>query len=134
MKRWLIKKTDSLENLYRLVDSFCKRHILDDRTSFALNLVAEELFTNILKYTPESNRDILVNLVLKKEQIILELTAFDVEKFDITQQPEVNINLSLEDRKTGGLGLHLVRQMVDEIHYEYQNRESKITLIKKREA
>jgi anti-sigma regulatory factor (Ser/Thr protein kinase) len=58
------------------------------------------------------------------------LTDRDVDPFDITRAPEVDITRVIEERVPGGLGLHLVRQMADEVEYDYNEatRESRITL------
>ena len=60
----------------------------------------------------------------------MSLTDFDTEPFDITQTNEVDVNKRIEERKPGGLGLHLTKRMVDKIDYDYKDRKSKITLIK----
>ena len=54
----------------------------------------------------------------------------DVEPFDITRAPDVDIDAPIEEREPGGLGLHLIRRMVDSVEYEYvkERRQSRITL------
>ena len=56
----------------------------------------------------------------------------DAEPFDIMAAPEADINLPIEERKPGGLGIHLIRKMVDTIQYSYvaEQRTSRITFRK----
>jgi anti-sigma regulatory factor (Ser/Thr protein kinase) len=53
-----------------------------------------------------------------------------VEPFDVTRLPDVDIEMPIEGRDAGGLGLHLIRRMADSIEYDYdvQQRESRITV------
>ena len=59
----------------------------------------------------------------------VSLTDYDVERFDPREVAPVDVDAPLDDRAPGGLGLYLVLKMVDSIHYEYRNRQSKITFI-----
>jgi anti-sigma regulatory factor (Ser/Thr protein kinase) len=56
----------------------------------------------------------------------------DAEPFDIMAAPEADVNLPIEQRKPGGLGIHLIRKMVDTIQYSYvaEQRTSRITFRK----
>ena len=51
--------------------------------------------------------------------------------FDPTARPEVDTTLSAEDRSIGGLGIHLIRQIMDRINYERSDEHNILTLIKK---
>jgi anti-sigma regulatory factor (Ser/Thr protein kinase) len=51
--------------------------------------------------------------------------------FDPTQRPEVDITLPAEKRNIGGLGIHLVRQLIDKIHYRREEGKNVLTLVKK---
>jgi anti-sigma regulatory factor (Ser/Thr protein kinase) len=60
----------------------------------------------------------------------LTLVDRDVESFDITRSPDVDIGKPIEAREPGGLGLHLVKRMADRIDYDYlpQTRQSRTTV------
>ena len=97
------------------------RHVVD--------LATEELFVNMVTYNTESNEDILIEMMPHALGLEVRLTDYDVERFDPTNVASVDIDAPLEERTPGGLGLYLVMKMVDSIHYEYRNRQSKITFI-----
>jgi len=121
----------SLENIFAFMEKCLLASEIEQSDVFALNFAVEELFTNVVKYNLESKADILLRLEQKGREIKLEIIDPDAEPFDVTQMPEVNTRQPLEKRQIGGLGLHLVKKMVDKIDYNYQNRQSKITITKK---
>jgi anti-sigma regulatory factor (Ser/Thr protein kinase) len=97
-----------------------------------IDLVVEELFTNMVKYSPESIAEVDVRLERIDGGVEVTLTDHDVEPFDVTQRPEVNVDLPIEQRKPGGLGLHLIRRLTDSVEYRYssEDRQSRIIIRK----
>jgi len=124
------KKINSLDAIFDFVEDFIadNQHLRMD--SNAINFAVEEIFTNLVKYNTESKRDILIELEIIDSDLVTSLTDFNVSKFDITEVDEVDTTLGVEERKVGGLGLHLVNKFVDKLEYEYKNSNSKITLLK----
>ncbi|MCH8872697.1 ATP-binding protein [candidate division KSB1 bacterium] len=120
----------SLDEIFKFINEFSAKTGVDESVVFTINLVVEELFTNIVKYTSENSNEILLQLKKNEDDLIIHLTDFDVDPFDITKTAEVDTKQSLEERRVGGLGIHLVKQMIDKIEYEYKDRQSKIILIK----
>jgi anti-sigma regulatory factor (Ser/Thr protein kinase) len=133
MEKKFKRNIKSLNQIFNFIAEFITSNNIDETISFTINLVVEELFTNMVKYNLENSNDILITLDKDQDNLIISLIDFDVEPFDVTKTEGVNISKSLKERKIGGLGLHLVKQMVDKINYEYKNGNSKITLIKQLE-
>ncbi|RMD95499.1 MAG: ATP-binding protein [Calditrichaeota bacterium] len=131
MQKKFKRSLDALDRVFDFIDSFIQKYKVNEQVAFTMKLVIEELFTNMVKYNSDNPNEILIDLKHKNQELIMQLVDFDVEPFDITQSPSVDISQSIKERKVGGLGLQLVKQMVDEINYEYKNRNSIITLIKK---
>jgi anti-sigma regulatory factor (Ser/Thr protein kinase) len=130
MQKRFKRDINSLNSIFKFIEAFAEQHNFDQGILFALNLVVEELFTNVVKYNAENQNAVLIELEKKNNDITIALTDFDVEPFDITKRPELNLDQHLGKRKVGGLGIHLVKKMVDRIDYEYKNRRSKIILTK----
>ncbi len=129
MKRSFEKNIDSLNDVFDFTSKFVDSHNIDDKTAFAVSLAIEELFTNIVKYSGGDEK-ISILLNIKDKNLIIQLTDFDVEKFDLTKAKHLDVTKALEERAVGGIGLHLVRNMVDRITYEYKDRVACITLTK----
>ncbi len=118
--------------LFEFTSEFFAMHGVDRRLQGAVDLALEELFTNMVKYSPESRSAVRIDLVKVQGGIEVTLTDSGVEPFDVTQAPDVDIHAPIEERQPGGLGLHLVRRLVDHLGYEYtkETRQSRITFRK----
>ena len=130
MEKTFSRNLDQLHQVFSFLDSFAEASDLDMSVSLPVRLAVEELFTNMVKYNKDSRADITLAIDRSDESVTIILTDFDTEPFDITSTGEVDVTASLEERTPGGLGIHLVKRMVDEIHYRYKDRVSQITLIK----
>jgi serine/threonine-protein kinase RsbW len=97
---------------------------------FGVQLGLEELFTNLVKYGAGAH-PIEIELVRRPALLTASLTDVDVEPFDPTAAPDADVTLPLEERRPGGLGLHLIRRVVDRVDYTYENRRSRTTLVKR---
>ena len=124
------RKIDSLESIYLFIVEFTELNKLDNKFVFTINLIIEELFTNMVKYSPGNTNDILISLSTDSEKFIVSMIDYDVEPFDIRETKEYDPTKPLEERRIGGVGIPLIKKIMDKIDYEYKNRESKITLIK----
>ena len=120
----------SLAGVFDFMKEFMVSNGIDDTSAYSSNLAVEEIFTNFVKYGAMSDSEISVSLTRDADRLIISIADPDSEEFDVTAFPEADTNLPLKERKIGGLGIHLVRQMMDEVKYEYEDRNSKITLVK----
>jgi len=130
MKQRFKRDINSLERIFHFIRDFGTQTKLDDRNVNAINLVVEELFTNMVKFNPGNTNDISIGLSRDPDKITISIIDYDVEPFDIRETEDYDPTLPLEERRIGGLGIPLVKKFVDKIDYEYKNRQSKITLIK----
>jgi anti-sigma regulatory factor (Ser/Thr protein kinase) len=128
MTQFFPRRTGSLEAIFAFTRETLRQLGVNPSQEFRVNLILEELFTNMVKYSRESDRDVRVEIDARKDALVLSLTDFDVEPFDITRAPEVDVDQPLAERRPGGLGIHLVKQMAESITYEYRDRTSKTTL------
>lgn len=107
-------------------ERFFDEHGVDPCLRMSVDLCVEELFVNMVTYNTESTERILLEMAPADGGVEISLTDFDVERFDPTESGEVDVDAPLAARTPGGLGLYLVMKMVDSIHYDYHNRQSKI--------
>ena len=122
----------ALDKLFNFLDTFIVKHQLDVSFAFAIKLVVEELFVNMVKYNRDNPNPLSVSLAKDEDKVIVELVDYNVDPFDITKMGEFDRTRSLEEREAGGMGIPLVKKMMDDIQYDYNpaERTSKIQLIK----
>ena len=129
MQRKFKRDFGELKNIVKMTELVFQEMNLPAGLRNVVDLATEELFVNMVTYNTESKEDILIEMVPHALGLEVRLTDYDVERFDPTSAAGVDIDAPLEERTPGGLGLYLVIKMVDSIHYEYRNRQSKITFI-----
>jgi phosphoserine phosphatase RsbU/P len=130
VQRYFARGNESLDGIFRFIGDFIAARSLDPELHLPVCFIVEELFTNFVKYNTGSPHDISLSLGHTPEQLTVRITDFDVESFDVTRAPAVDIDKPLQERQPGGLGLHLVQQMADTLQYEYLERRSTITFTK----
>jgi phosphoserine phosphatase RsbU/P len=124
---------DAIPDIFAFTAAFFANEGIDRSLLSSVDLTVEELFTNMVKYSAsKSGAEIRIDMVGVANGVEVTLTDYDVAPFDVTQAPDVDIDAPIEQRKPGGLGLHLIRRMVDFVHYEYsaESRQSRITFRK----
>jgi serine/threonine-protein kinase RsbW len=124
------REIDSVRSIHGLVHAFFSERDIDSDYLFAVDLAVEEIFTNMVKYG-DGDREIDVELDLQDDRLTIRLTDHDVSPFDITAAEEIDIGRPLQERPIGGLGIHLVKKLMDEIDYVYEDRRSTIILVKR---
>ena len=126
----LKRSVHELPAIVAATDRFFSERGIDDALRMPVDLSIEELFVNLVKYNQGTDRDITLRLDWVGDSVEVCLTDHDVEPYDPTRVPHLDVAAPLAERRPGGMGLYLVSKMVDAIHYEYRNRESRITFTK----
>ena len=108
-----------LERLTGEIGRFCGEHSLPDDVEFQLNLVLEELFVNAVRHggcegIPEAAS---VRIVLEEDGAVQVSFSDRGGPFDLTAAPDADIHAPLSERQAGGLGIHLVRQIMRDVSY-----------------
>jgi anti-sigma regulatory factor (Ser/Thr protein kinase) len=120
---------DALDPIVAFTAQAFARLSLDGRLRTRVDLAVEELFTNMVKYG-RGNAPVQVRLRAVDGGVEVSLIDPDGDPFDVTQAPDVDIDKPIEERKPGGLGLHLLKRMADRIDYDYApaTRQIRITV------
>jgi serine/threonine-protein kinase RsbW len=134
MEQSFARSHQSLDPIFSFVDDFISANKLEEKVVFPIKLAIEELFTNLVRHNEGGKQHITISMDRQNKEIVIQLKDYDVEPFDISKVEKVDINKPLSEREVGGLGIHLVKSIVDKIAYEYKNRTMCVTVIKNLEA
>lgn len=134
MEKSIILANDisEISKLNEFVEEIGNEFSLTPDVVFNVNLVLEEAIVNVINYAyPKEKREsIYLSAQLHEGSIVFVLTDTGMQ-FDPTKAPEADITLSLEDRPIGGLGIFLIRQIMNEVSYERIDGKNVLTLSKK---
>ena len=121
MEKSIILANDisEISRLYEFVEEVGNDFELSPDIVFNLNLVLEEAVVNIINYAypKEEHESIYLSARMHEGSIVLVLTDTGKE-FDPTAAPEADVTLSADDRQIGGLGIFLIRHIMNEVKYE----------------
>lgn len=131
MRRSFPRQMASLEAIVAYVREFRAREGLDEDAVSDLDLVLEELFTNLVKYGRGGRGDVEIALERGADGITAQLLEHDAEPFDPTLLPEVDVKRPMAERRPGGLGVHLIRRLTKSFRYEYRDRVGVVTVAMK---
>ena len=134
MRRDFKRHLDSLAGLYEFSEGIMAAENLPDGVRFPVHLAMEELFVNMVHYNPEVTTDIEVGVTVTSTpgvKVTVTLVDDGGAEFDVTAKRDVDTESSLEDRKPGGLGVHLVQNLVDTLDYEYQDGRGEVIFTKR---
>ena len=128
----LANEISEISRLYDFIEDIGNEFSLTPDVIFNLNLVLEEAVVNIINYAypKEEHQSIYLSASLHEGSVIFVLTDTGKE-FDPTMVPDADISLSAEDRQIGGLGIFLIRQIMNEVKYERIEGKNVLTLEKK---
>jgi serine/threonine-protein kinase RsbW len=121
-----------LDDLNRVTEEavrFIEERGVDGRAVYVANLTIEEMGTNILKYGYDDTavHEILLRLEIHPDALLLVLED-DGHEFNPVNAPEPDLNRSAEGRVPGGLGIHLVRKMVEQMDYMRCGGRNRLTV------
>ena len=121
-----------ISRLAEEVERFGAAHGLSEGTVFAVNLALEEIVTNIISYGyPDGGRHVIhLRMDLAGEELRIAI-ADDARAFNPLEKEEPDLDGSVDERPVGGLGIHLVRKLMDEVRYERRDDQNRLSLTKR---
>ena len=121
-----------LRKIQAAISKLSEKWDLLPKVSMNINMVLEEVISNTIFYGYKDDSEHLINLdfTLGDGYLEIEITD-DAAEFEITGAAEfADAEKSADDRKIGGLGIHFVKSLMDDVRYRRENNKNIITLRK----
>ncbi|MHC5023935.1 MAG: ATP-binding SpoIIE family protein phosphatase [Planctomycetota bacterium] len=125
----------SIEAVNDRFNAFAAEAGLPDEVRRRINMVFDELLNNVISYGFDDEREhaIEVHVGLERHRLVIELMD-DGRPFNPFGQETPDTTLPLEARRIGGLGIHLVQKVMDEVSYERRIDKNLVKLVKRIES
>ena len=122
---------DQLERIAAAVEEMGEQDDWPPDLIFKVNLVLEELGVNILTHSGKAS-EIEISLVSDAATVKVEIVDDGIPFDPLAQAAAPDTAAALDQRPIGGLGIHLVREMMDELHYRRENGKNRLAMVKRK--
>ena len=121
-----------IERLNRIVRQFGELHEVPSRTLYAVNLALDEVVTNVVCYGFDNFTNEELEARLSTHGGELETVVVDGGRaFNPLDAPAPDLSAPLNERALGGLGIHLVRSLMDRVEYRREAEKNVLTMRKR---
>ena len=130
-KLTLNNQVEQISLLAGFIDTIVDEAGIDPSLSMNLNLALEEAVTNVVLYAYPEGTEGSVDIDAQIMDNVITFTITDSGvPFDPTQKEDADITLSAEERPIGGLGIFLVKQLMDSVSYQRTSGKNVLVMSK----
>ena len=127
-------KFEFLDEIREYVGNIARESGFGKKDIYNIQLATDEAASNIIEHAYENISDGVLELSCSVQDNTIKIILTDHgEPFDPSEIPLPDLKADLSDRKIGGLGIFLMRKLMDEVHYESRpDKSNKLTMIKRK--
>lgn len=128
-------KFEYLDEIREFVGDIARKGGFDEKAVYNIQLATDEAASNIIEHAYEGITNGVLELSCGMRGNVLTVVLVDHgEAFDPSEIPIPDLKADLSDRKIGGLGIFLMRKLMDEVHYEShpEKNSNTLTMIKRK--
>lgn len=127
----LCNRIEEIGRMSEFIDQLAKEYSLSMEDAFNIRLAIEEAVTNVIMYAFPEDEEHTFMLTARYAEGSLIFNIIDSGKeFDPTLQPDADVTLSLEERPIGGLGIFLIRSIMQKVEYHRIDGKNILTMVK----
>jgi serine/threonine-protein kinase RsbW len=121
-----------IERLNRVIRQFGDLHEIPSRTLYAVNLALDEVVTNVVRhgYADAAGEEVVASIIARSGEVTTEVSDTG-RTFNPLEVPSPDLEAPLSERTLGGLGIHLIRNLMDGLEYRRENGKNVLTMRKR---
>jgi anti-sigma regulatory factor (Ser/Thr protein kinase) len=130
----IANKVSELEKVVSAVETLAEEWEIPPKIAMHLNLVLEEVVTNVMfyGYTDDRDHDISLEFSRGEDHTISVVVSDDGRSYNpFERADDAGVGKPLEERKIGGLGIHFIKTFMDRVEYVRRDNRNIVTLTKK---
>lgn len=123
-------KFENVRTLTDFVESSLEPYHPSAKAVMQIGVAIDELFSNVVRYSGSSNLKLILNV--NEDVLTAKLTFIDEGvEYDPLSKADPDVTLSAEERQVGGLGIFLVKKIMDGVEYKRDGQKNILTVVKK---
>ena len=127
----ILNETDQVHVAMQQFEAFAEDHAIPMPMVMKINIVLDEIISNIIKYGfPEEDKQELHIRLTMREKDLSMIIRDNGMPFNPFQTTPPDLSKSVEEREIGGLGIHLVRQLMDDFSYRREQDSNIVEMTK----
>ena len=124
-------RLDRLESVLNFAGSLMTRAGMDKKQQSNIMIAVEEIFVNIATYAyPSGEGEVMFKMAFPPGKVALEFADSGIPYNPLVKE-DPDTSLSVEDREAGGLGIYMVKNMMDSMEYRYEENKNILVLEKR---
>ena len=127
----ITNQRDQIDNVRKFFDDYSKENKLTEKTVHDIQMALDELLTNIVNYGYEDSDEhqIDVHFGINNNAVNVEIVD-DSKPYNILEQENPDISLSVEDKPIGGLGIFLIKKLMSNVDYYTEEGKNHLVMTK----
>ena len=121
---------NNFEQFMSFINSELANSQIEESDKIKILTSCEEIIVNIINYAYKEGEGYLGILIQNNSRKIIITLIDNGVAFNPLDKVDADITLPLEERNTGGLGILMVKKLMDDVKYEYQNQQNRLTIVK----
>lgn len=128
----LCNKLSEIEKVNEILEGLGETHKLPEKVIKDMCLASEEIITNIISYGYDDKETHFINvrIYFNEDSLITEIED-EAKPFNPVELPDADLSAPVEEKKIGGLGIYLIRKLMDRFEYSRVNEKNILLLGKK---